>query len=83
MSLAKNVVDWIEHTHPGRMIEKIDNDEKGRKIVTILGGNQEMWLLTEDGIHEVLIQSRKPKAQKRKNKQLLKQIRCSPSSGKF
>lgn len=82
LSLAKDVVDWIEHTQPGRMIEQIDCNEKGRKIVTILGGNQEMCFITEDGLFEVLMQSRKLNV-KKTLKRILKQIRHSPSAEKF
>ncbi|UOY93153.1 hypothetical protein MUG87_03190 [Ectobacillus sp. JY-23] len=30
-----------------------------RNIVSTLGGNQQAWFLTEDGLYEVLMQSRK------------------------
>lgn len=75
--LAKDVADWIEHTQTVRMIEKIDDCEKGMNIIHTLGGNQEMWCLTEDGMNEVLMQSRKPKAKevKKEIKQILKDIR--------
>lgn len=63
------------------MIRKVDDVEKGTNNACTLGGNQEMWLLTEDGMYEVLMQSQKPKREE--IKQLLKQIRCSPSSEKF
>ncbi|MGG1846180.1 BRO family protein [Bacillus wiedmannii] len=33
---------------------------KVRNIISNLVGNQEEWLLTEDGLYEVLMQSRKP-----------------------
>ncbi|WP_437629207.1 hypothetical protein [Clostridium paraputrificum] len=32
-----------------------NEDEKVRNIVPNLGSNQEMWLLTEDGLYEVLM----------------------------
>ena len=35
-------------------------NEKVRNIVPTLGGNQEMWFLTENGVYEVLMLSRKP-----------------------
>lgn len=54
------------------MIRKVDDVEKGTNIVCTLGGNQEMWLLTEDGMYEVLMQSKKPKAQKRRNQAIIK-----------
>lgn len=59
------------------MILTVDEDEKVRNIVPTLGGNQEMWFLTEDGFYEVLMQSRKPIAKefKKEVKKILKQIR--------
>ena len=42
------------------MIQNIDEDEKVVNNVHTLGGNQEAWFLTEDGLYEVLMQSRKP-----------------------
>lgn len=77
--LAKDVADWIDYskTNISKMVDIADENEKGRKIVTTLGGNQELWFLTEDGMYEVLMQSRKPKAKEAKKeiKQILKDIR--------
>ena len=77
--LAKDVADWIDYskTNISKMVDIADDNEKGRKIVTTLGGNQELWFLTEDGMYEVLMQSRKPKAKEAKKeiKQILKDIR--------
>lgn len=75
--LAKDVADWIEHKDVSMMIRKVDDVEKGTNNVCTLGGNQEMWFLTEDGMNEVLMQSRKPKAKevKKEIKQILKDIR--------
>lgn len=44
------------------MIQKIDEEEKGTNNACDLGGHQESWFLTEDGMYEVLMQSRNPKA---------------------
>ena len=57
---AKDVAEWIEHSNPRMMLESIDDDEKGLRIVYTPGGNQEMWFLTEDGLYEILMLSRKP-----------------------
>lgn len=65
------------------MLRAVDNDEK-IKITnpplnerTLLKPNQEAWFLTEDGLYEVLMQSRKPKAKefKKEVKKILKSIR--------
>ena len=74
---AKDVAEWIEHSKVSAMVESVDEDEKGRKIVSTLGGDQEVWFLSENGVYEVLMQSRKPIAKdfKREIKKLLKAIR--------
>ena len=60
--LAKEVAECIEYdtSSLNKFTAQVDDDEKVRKYVPTLGGNQEMWFLTEDGIYEVLMQSRKP-----------------------
>lgn len=64
--LAKDVAEWIEYAQRpdgsfqvGQMLKSIDDEEK---IFTVnnLNGDREMWFLTEDGLYEVLMQSRKP-----------------------
>lgn len=69
-----------------KMLKTVDDDEKVKSTLK-LGGedyshggvreNTEMWFLTEDGLYEVLMQSRKPiaKAFKKEVKKILKQIR--------
>lgn len=75
--LAKDVAIWIEHSNPAVMLQSIDENEKVINNVYTLGGNQDMWFLTEDGLYEVLMQSRKPIAKefKKQVKQILKDIR--------
>lgn len=75
--LAKDVATWIEHSNPRVMLQCVDEDEKVVKNVYTPGGNQESWFLTEDGLYEVLMQSRKPIAKdfKKHVKQILKSIR--------
>lgn len=77
--LAKDVANWIEHTDLSRMVNMVDDNEKLKRILFVSGQNREMWLLTEDGLYEVLMQSRKPiaKAFKREVKQILKTIRLN------
>lgn len=75
--LAKDVAEWIEHSNPRMMLQAVDDDEKGVRNVYTPGGVQESWFLTEDGLYEVLMQSRKPiaKSFKKKVKEILKSIR--------
>lgn len=75
--LAKDVANLIGHTDPSKMVRSVDEDEKVKNIVPTPGGPQEMQLLTEDGLYEVLMQSRKPIARqfKKEVKHILKNIR--------
>jgi len=77
LMLVKDVAKWIGHTDPSKMVRNVDEDEKVKNIVPTLGGPQEMQLLTEDGLYEVLMQSRKPIAKqfKKEVKHILKNIR--------
>lgn len=84
--LAKDVANWIEHSNTSKMLNSIEDDEKILAITNSYkqdlghGGmrnNIEQWFLTEDGLYEVLMQSRKPIAKqfKKEVKKILKQIR--------
>ena len=42
------------------MLKSIDEDEKLVARLFTAGQNREMWFLTEQGLYEVLFQSRKP-----------------------
>lgn len=69
-----------------KMLETVDEEEKSKSTLN-LGGedcshggireNIEVWFLTEDGLYEVLMQSRKPiaKAFKKEVKSILKSVR--------
>lgn len=75
--LAKDVAEWIEHSDVSTMLRTVDETEKVTNIVCTLGGNQNSWFVTEDGLYELLMQSRKPIAKKfkKKVKEILKDIR--------
>ena len=77
--LAKDVAIWIEHSNVSSMLKSIDEDEKVLNNVYTLGGTQETWFLTEDGLYEVLMQSRKTIAKqfKKQVKNILKEIRLN------
>lgn len=77
--LAKDVAIWIEHTDLSRMVNIVDENEKLKRTMYVSGQNREMWLLTEDGVYEVLMQSRKPIAKQFKTevKKILKTIRLN------
>ena len=75
--LAKDVANWIEHNKPSEMILNVDDDEKLKAIISHSGQSREMWFLTEVGLYEVLMQSRKPIAKefKKQVKEILKELR--------
>jgi len=77
--LAKDVSEWIEHKDVAMMIRKVDEEEKLIQTLFVSGQKRDLWFLTEDGLYELLMQSRKPKAKEFKKavKAILKQIRMT------
>ena len=79
--LAKDVAEWIEHSSITMMLKSIDEEEKlkmrPKQSLGLITSNNEYWFLTEDGLYEVLMQSRKPiaKSFKKKVKEILKDVR--------
>ena len=78
--LARDVAEWIDYAkrddgsyQTGQMLKSVDEEEKTVKLVN----GKDTWFLTEDGLYEVLMQSRKPIARvfKKKVKEILKEIR--------
>jgi len=73
------------------MLQTVDDGEKVKNYISVVGGNNlatqeqhgglrentEFWFLTEEGLYEVLMQSRKPiaKAFKKEVKEILKSVR--------
>ncbi len=81
--LAKDVAQWIEHSDVSMMVRSVDEDEKLVQTLFVSGQKREVTMLTEDGLYEVLMQSRKPIAKqfKKKVKEILKEIRKKGSYG--
>ena len=75
--VAADVAEWIEHSNTTEMLRGIDDDEKLTSIILRAGQRRMVTMLTEDGLYEVLMQSKKPIAKefKREVKQILKAIR--------
>ena len=79
--LAKEVANWIDYSESNvsKMLSNIDDNEKTTRTIITSGSNYQTqaWFLTEDGLYEVLMQSRKPIAKqfKKEVKTLLKNIR--------
>lgn len=72
---AKDVVDWLKAKNVTMVIDRVDEEERLKFNLGRNGGNT--WFLTEDGLYEVLMQSRKPVAKQFKKgvKKILHEIR--------
>lgn len=81
--LAKDVAEWIDYSisNVSKMLKSVDEDEKTTRKFCTSGSNYqtEAWFLTEDGLYECCMQSKKPiaKQMKREIKQYLKSIRLT------
>lgn len=80
--LAKDVAKWIDYSiaNVDKMLDKVDEDEKTTHTISMNGNyTTNAWFLTEDGLYEVLMLSRKPIAKqfKKEVKKILKQIRLT------
>jgi|GEM_PF-3068838 len=77
--LAQDVADVLGNNRADKMVQKVDDDEKIKMAFkrTSSQSTQTQWFLTEDGLYETLMQSRKPIAKKFKKevKVILKCIR--------
>jgi len=75
--LAKDVAEILGVQNPTDMIRSLDESERGVVIIYTLGGPQSVSYLTEDGLYEVLMLSRKPVAKtfKKVVKQMLREMR--------
>lgn len=77
--LAADVAELIEYSADkvGQMLENVDDDEKLTDTIYRGGQKREVWFLTENGLYELLMQSRKPLAKRFKLeiKKILHQIR--------
>lgn len=80
--MAKDVADWIEHSDVHKMVQSVDDDEKLTGTLFLSGQNRETWLLTENGVYEVLMLSRKPIAKefKKEVKKLLHALRTKKAT---
>lgn len=88
--LARDVAEWLDYSknkdgwrRTDKMLQSVDDEEKIKLKTPLtmcgvsLQPNTEYWLLTENGLYEVLMLSRKPNAKKFKSKvkEILKTIR--------
>ena len=80
---AKDVADWIEHSNVSAMIQSVDEDEKLTINITYSEQQKHNELfLTENGVYEVLMLSRKPIAKefKKEVKKMLHALRTKKAT---
>ncbi|WP_449456263.1 BRO family protein [Streptococcus suis] len=85
--MARDIAEMIDYQktaqgkyNTAKMLTMVDEDEKFKGIPnshTLINSGTTVWFLTEQGLYEVLFQSRKPKAKEFKKavKNILKEIR--------
>lgn len=76
--VLKDVCDVLELSNSRMVADRLDEDEKGVSIVDTLGGKQELTVISESGLYNVILLSRKLEAKKFKRwvtHEVLPQIR--------
>lgn len=76
MFFAQDVATMLRLTNVSDMVQRVDEDERSKFN---LGRQGDGWFLTENGLYEILMQSRKPIAKQFKKgvKTILKEIRTN------
>ena len=80
---AKDVADWIEHSNVSAMVQSVDEDEKViSRTKDSLDRENTATFLTENGVYEVLMLSRKPVAKefKKEVKKMLHALRTKKAT---
>lgn len=81
--LAKDVAEWIDYSQTNKgaykvseMLQYVDEDEKLMTTLLVSGQKRNVWLLTENGLHDVLIRnfSYKTKRIRKEVKKITKEI---------
>ena len=77
--LARDVAEWLDYdlSKVGQLLANVDENEKVTLPIFYSGQVRNMWFLTEDGLYETFMLSKKPKAKelKKKVKEILKDVR--------
>jgi len=60
--VAKDVCDALGIKQPTRFLRGLDDDEKGVTTIHTPGGPQELLTVTEPGVYDLVLRSRKPEA---------------------
>lgn len=77
--VASDVAAMLNHPNTSELVKLVDDDEKLTSTILRSGQKREVWMLTENGLYEILMQSRKPIAKQFKKgvKAILKEIRAN------
>jgi prophage antirepressor-like protein len=62
--VLKDVCAILEIGNSRMVSDRLDDDEKGVSIIDTLGGKQELTVISESGLYNVILLSRKPEAKK-------------------
>ena len=60
--VAVDVANALNFRDASNMTRMLDDDEKGTRNVSTLGGNQELTVISESGLYCAVLKSRKPEA---------------------
>lgn len=60
--VLKDVCDVLDLSNSRMVADRLDEDEKGVSIADTLGGKQELTVISESGLYNVILLSRKPEA---------------------
>ena len=53
--LAKDIAELIEHSDVSTMLKMVDENEKLTQTLFVSGQNRKVWMVTEDGLYEILM----------------------------
>jgi len=62
--VLKDVCDVLDIGNSRMVSDRLDDDEKGVSITDTLGGKQELTVISESGLYNVILLSRKPEAKR-------------------
>lgn len=60
--VLRDVCQVLGLAEPHRVASRLDDDEKGRTLMTTPGGTQEVTIINEPGLYAVILRSDKPEA---------------------
>lgn len=60
--VAKDVCEVLEVGNPSQAVARLDEDEKGLISIDTLGGKQDLMCVSEPGLYDLVLTSKKPEA---------------------